>query len=145
MNESAAPMPVTLAGKEYLIKPLDEGTINDTITLWVRSRFLSAVRESMQGQPQPVKDSEMEIAHRVSMDINWNSELGRKQLAAPSGQAKLLYESIKPTCPSVTMAKCYGLLKSSEDEEAFLNVFREVNDITSEAVETEKKNAPREK
>lgn len=116
---SAAKSPVTLKGREYRMSPLRDVDF-DEVDIWIRSEVLKAAKAT--------GDNEIiDRAILASAGIHWRSEAGQSILKQQVGMAKLLYLSLLPTHPKVTMEICRDWVNDAESIDNFLTVFAQLN------------------
>jgi hypothetical protein len=83
------PVPVTLGGKEYSLRPLTYGDIEE-LDNWVRAQYMERVIGSL---PKDTSPDDREVAWRIAqatvVELTWLSGLGAKFIATPKGFMKI--------------------------------------------------------
>ena len=115
---SAAPVPITLNGTEYMFKPLDGDDLGE-LESWLKHRPLEELREQFNAFPElfPPEDRQALViqAMKDSKDFALNKQEGAAALHTMEGVRYMLWlglrEALQKTDPHITRESIFKLVQ----------------------------------
>lgn len=109
---TAAPHPVTLGGKQYMMSPMSDKDM-DEINNWLRSTVIDMARRSI---PEDATKSEREEMLGVALDrarrLSWMSGEGARLIAEPEGIMRVLHACLRKNHPNLTFQELWDSVVS---------------------------------
>lgn len=124
---TAAPHPVKLDGKDYLMSPLTDGDF-EQLNNWLRSGVIQMARQSMTpDMTSEEREETLAVAMREARKMSYLSEAGRAALASVDGTAQLVWLGLRHNHPNLTADEVRSLVFGGDDSLAVLKVWEEIN------------------
>ena len=111
---TAAPIDVTVDGKQYTLTPLSDRS-NCELDNWLRARIVAVARASLdEDASEKVKKETMERAFDHALKTSWllNSDA---LLRTPDGVLRFVFQLLRPAHPNLTMEELAGMLRRDPD------------------------------
>jgi hypothetical protein len=130
---TAAPMPVTIGGKEYRMSPLSD-KLHQTMTNWARAKFVEIAVEAAKMLDEENRKEIMSVALRDACKFEWNSANGAGIELATSlaGVTQLCFLSFRKEHPNITPEEIEAALLAGDPRQnrnEVIRVYRELNTV----------------
>lgn len=137
---TAAPMPLMLAGTEYLMCPLSDKDIAE-LDNWLRSGMIKAASDSLtDDMSQAARDEVLRVAITEARSTSFLTGTGARVMATPDGIARVLWQGLKRRHPELTHEKVREMLGDPRTIEYCMLQWHELN-VGKMAQATEKAGA----
>lgn len=104
-NEAAAPIPIYIDDKEFLLSPLTDEDIG-ALSMWMRSRHIHVATLAAEGLPKAAGDRLIDRAMMQASSMDIMSHTGAMLIATPDGVARLMFQALRRFHPEVTYQQC---------------------------------------
>lgn len=110
---TAAPMPIKLAGKEYLLSPLADGDYSEFM-MWVKAMIMQLARDNLGDLPQNERDMLLKYAFDTCKGLTVHSREVLSAMSTVDGAARLLWLSLRRKHEDLTHEKVVSLMTDSQ-------------------------------
>ncbi len=113
---SAAPVPITIAGRDFLLSPLSDRDF-DELSLWFQARVLRVARASLGPDSSPQEREETmraAYAHAATIDFftEYNNRSQRPQAELDEATAQLIWRALRKNHPAMSLEDARTILQS---------------------------------
>ena len=126
-DETLAPTPIYLGGKEYTLSPLGDDDIEE-LNNWLRADVIRMAESAIDDDTPPDRAREIRrMAIETARGLSWISGDGAKAMASLNGISRVVWQGLKRNHPELSHVDVRKLIIDKKTIDYAMSVWKELN------------------